>query len=251
MHNEKNYNRDIFAANLRALMKKQRVRQSALASLLGVSRSSVSAYCGGLQMPRMDKLQQLSAHFGVTLRELLECAPEGGGRAESIYASLNAQGKKELLRYGRSLQSAKEYAEKTPEHADNVKHYSNPAAAGYASPVEGEDYEILPRTAEVPKDADFCITVHGDSMLPYIKDGDLVYVRRDVPLEEFDVGIFYVDGDVYCKQWCVDYSGTLRLLSANPQRQSANISIPKDSGRSCVCFGKVLLPKRLPRPTYY
>ena len=88
-------------------------------------------------------------------------------------------------------------------------------------------------------------------MLPYIKDGDLVYVRRDVPLEEFDVGIFYVDGDVYCKQWCVDYSGTLRLLSANPQRQSANISIPKDSGRSCVCFGKVLLPKRLPRPTYY
>ncbi|MEI3062003.1 MAG: hypothetical protein V8S72_03230 [Oscillospiraceae bacterium] len=33
-----------------------------------------------------------------------------------------------------------------------------------------------------------------------------MYVKRDAPLHEFDVGIFYVDGDVYCKQWCRDYA---------------------------------------------
>ena len=60
----------------------------------------------------------------------------------------------------------------------------------------------------------------------------------------------YVDGDVFCKQWCVDYAGTLHLLSANPKREDANIVIPRDSGRSCVCFGKVLLNRSLPMPVY-
>lgn len=131
-----------------------------------------------------------------------------------------------------------------------IRHYLVPAAAGYASPIEGEDYENIPLDPAAPVGADFCITVRGDSMEPFIPDGSLVYVRRGAPLQEFDVGIFFVDGDVFCKQWCVDYGGTLHLLSANPVRQDANISIPRDAGRSCICFGKVLLPHRLPEPTY-
>ena len=87
-------------------------------------------------------------------------------------------------------------------------------------------------------------------MEPYINDGELVYVKRDAPLHEFDVGIFYVDGDVYCKQWCRDYAGTLHLLSANPKRQDANIELRGTSGRSVVCFGRVILPHRLPKPSY-
>ncbi len=87
-------------------------------------------------------------------------------------------------------------------------------------------------------------------MAPYIRDGQLVYVRRDTPLREFDAGVFYVDGDVLCKQWCVDYAGTLHLLSANPAREDANRSFPRSSGQTVICFGKVLLPRPLPKPTY-
>jgi phage repressor protein C with HTH and peptisase S24 domain len=87
-------------------------------------------------------------------------------------------------------------------------------------------------------------------MEPYIPDGSLAFVQRGAQLQEFDVGIFFVDGDVFCKQWCVDYAGTLHLLSANPAREDANISIPKDAGRNCVCFGKVLLREKLPEPVY-
>jgi hypothetical protein len=78
----------------------------------------------------------------------------------------------------------------------------------------------------------------------------VVYVQRGAQLQEFDVGVFYVDGDVFCKQWCVDFVGTLHLLSANPKREDANISIPREAGRTCVCFGKVLLPHKLPQPVY-
>ena len=112
-----------------------------------------------------------------------------------------------------------------------------------------EDYSLLPRQGRDER-ADFCLTVRGDSMEPFIPDGSLVYVKRNAPLQEFEPGIFFVDGDVYCKQWCTDYAGTLHLLSANPLRQDANLVIPRDSGRVCVYFGKVLMSRHLPRPEY-
>ena len=91
----------------------------------------------------------------------------------------------------------------------------------------------------------------GDSMEPYLHDGERVYVKRDESLRDFDVGIFFVDGDVYCKQWCVDYAGTTHLLSANPAREDASLHIARDSGRSVICFGKVLLKHSPPPPSYF
>jgi hypothetical protein len=64
------------------------------------------------------------------------------------------------------------------------------------------------------------------------------------------VGLFFVDGDVLCKQYCIDNFRNLYLLSANPAREDANRTIPATSGSSVVCFGKVLLPHKLPQPNY-
>lgn len=143
-----------------------------------------------------------------------------------------------------------EYARCTAGELVYIRHYLVPAAAGYASPIEGEDYEDIPLPESAPAGADFCITVRGDSMEPYIPDGSLAYVKRGASLQEFDVGIFYVDGDALIKQWCVDYGGTLHLLSANPKREDANRQIPKGSTSTVVCFGKVLMDHRLPAPIY-
>ncbi len=258
------YDKHIFADNLRRLMDLQGSRQADLARLLGVSRSTLSSYCAGEQMPRMDKLEALAQHFGVKVSALLEEEkagkilafprkepPEDLHPALQLYHGLNSSGQQEFLRYGRELSLQKEYRAEDCAPVETIKHYLVPAAAGYASPIEGEDYERIPRPAGAPAGADFCITVRGDSMEPYIHDGQLVYVRRDSPLSEFDVGVFFVDGDVFCKQWCVDYAGTLHLLSANSNRQDANIVIPRNSNRNCICFGKVLISQRLPRPIYY
>ena len=87
-------------------------------------------------------------------------------------------------------------------------------------------------------------------MEPYIHDGELVYVKRDAPLHEVDVGLFNVDGDLYFNQWCRRFAGALPQLSANPKRQDANIELRGTSGRSVVCFGRVILPHRLPKPSY-
>lgn len=254
------YDKQIFAANLRRLMRESKEKQVDVARLLGVTKSSVSAYCSGEQMPRMDKIEILAQHYGVARAALIEeaapqpAAPEAPpalSPIETVYHSLNDAGQNELLRYGRYLGAQEEY--RAPVKAGRVltiRHYLVPAAAGYASPVEGEDYEDIPLPADAPPKADFCLTVRGDSMEPYIRDGQLIYVRRGVSLKEFEAGVFFVDGDVLCKQWCVDYAGTLHLLSANPAREDANRSFPRSSGQTVVCFGKVLLPQSLPRPVY-
>ena len=259
------YDKNIFAANLQRLMKRDREKQVDVARLLDVSKSTVSAYCSGAQMPRMDKLEVLARHFGVTIAELVEsgaaareqsAAPSPSAEvvrlpscpAADIYYGLNRRGQAEYLRYGEYLSGQAEFRAERPVRF--IKRYIVPAAAGYASPIEGEDFEQIECPADAPLGADFCINIQGDSMEPYIHDGQLVYVKRDTPLHEFDVGIFFVDGDVYCKQWCRDYAGTLHLLSANPRRQDANIELRGSSGRSVVCFGRVLLPHKLPKPSY-
>ena len=113
-----------------------------------------------------------------------------------------------------------------------------------------EDFELIPIDSTVPPNADFCIELSDDSMEPYIQSGQRIYIQRDAHLEEFDPAIFLVDGKMVCRQWCIDYAGTLHLLSANPRRQDANISIPRSGGKDVVCCGKVLLNQKLPTPFY-
>ncbi len=222
-------------------------------------------YLIGDYLPKRDKIIKMAEALGVDPDWLsgANVSPDGfpitsdgeSARESSpiipVFNSLNLKGKGELLRYGRYLASSPEYAliEGIPE-IRYMRHYIVPAAAGYASPVEGEDYEEIRRPDNAPDDADFCITVSGDSMEPYIHDGATVYVKRGASLGQFDVGIFFVDGDVYCKQFCIDSEGTLSLLSANPKRQDANKVISRSSGSHVVCFGKVLLPVKLPAPQY-
>lgn len=119
--------------------------------------------------------------------------------------------------------------------------YFTPAAAGYISPTFGDDFDYIEVGGEVPAQADFAINIEGDSMEPYIMDGATVYVNRD-PIAEGDVGIFFLDGDMLCKQYHRDEDGNVHLLSLNRERADADRFVSADSGASLTCFGRVMLP---------
>ncbi len=123
--------------------------------------------------------------------------------------------------------------------------YFSPAAAGYAAPALGEDYEdyIVPETSP----ADFAARIDGDSMEPVLHDGDVALVKR-CPIENGDVGLFFVDGDMKCKQYCRDNFGNVYLFSLNRARADADSFISASSGVTLCCFGKVLLDRRPPLP---
>ena len=85
------YDKQIFAANLRRLMRESKEKQVDVARLLGVTKSSVSAYCSGEQMPRMDKIEILAQHYGVARAALIEeAAPQPAAPGRTSFCATGA-----------------------------------------------------------------------------------------------------------------------------------------------------------------
>lgn len=124
--------------------------------------------------------------------------------------------------------------------------YRTPAAAGYASPAFGEDYDDYVVDSSSP--ADFAFRITGDSMEPNIPDGSIQLAKRGAIIYDGDIGLFFVDGDMKCKQYCQDYHGNVHLLSLNRARADADVHIPPSAGITLMCFGKVLLSERIALP---
>lgn len=124
--------------------------------------------------------------------------------------------------------------------------YLTPAAAGYASPVFGEDYEDYTLTPDNPQGADFAVRLQGDSMEPYFPDGEVVFCNRN-PLADGDIGVFVVDGTAVCKQYHKE-GGVVYLFSLNRKRADVDVVLLPSSGQTLVCQGRVITKRRFPLP---
>lgn len=261
-----------FAQRLKTLLDKKGISRSELARTCEIDRSNITRYLNGEYEAKQDVVYRIASKLNINEAWLMgydapmmkyetesNKLPSATEEALRQFAMQTVEEQRLVTLYRRADEIDRQTIQNILCRYDNdelepqpvlIKHYLVPAAAGYASPIEGEDYEEIPLPPGAPTNADYCITIRGDSMSPYIEDGEMVYVKQGAPLRDFEPGIFFVDGDVFCKQWCPGYAGETYLLSANPKREDANITIWKDSGRNCVYLGKVLLDKKLPRPMY-
>ena len=248
-----------FGQRLRDRRKEMGYTQGELAEKLGISLSAVSNYENGQNAMREDILLRVFEILKIEPNYLYQDAFKGTAFTCSVeeetlvktYRSLRSTGKQTLRAVATGLAAcqAELEAEQPPEEEERqIPLYHSPAAAGYAAPVFGEDFDYITVTGEVPPGADFAVRIQGDSMEPTIHDGSIAYVNRD-PLNNGDVGIFCVDGDMLCKQYVQDRLGIVYLFSLNRDRADADVVLPRDSGRSMVCFGRVLLPSRPKLPS--
>lgn len=60
-----------FASRLRYFMKIKGCRQSDISKELGINMSTVSSWCNGVMIPRMDKIKLLADYFGINISDLL------------------------------------------------------------------------------------------------------------------------------------------------------------------------------------
>ena len=259
---------------LKSLREARGLYQKEVAAAIGVDRTTYVKYERGDSRPGVQVLDRLARFFGVSTDQLLgrtdlpdggETAPAGlpeeAWKVARDYSRLDRPGKNVvkavLLEEGKRVRAelarrragggweAEEEAGGRPAPRV-IPLYFTPAAAGYASPAFGEDFEYLAVGGDVPRQADFAVRIDGDSMEPYLMDGSTAYVNRD-PIADGDVGIFFLDGDMLCKQYHRDESGNVYLLSLNRNRADADRFVSADSGASLTCFGRVMLP-HVPRP---
>ena len=248
----------LLTEKLDALMAARGMTRGKLASETGIPYNTiVGLYTKGYSRAKLSTLKGLAEYFGISLDLLCDDGadldsgrgPEEGSEIAGKYLSLSARGRRVADSVIDGLLEME--APETPELkvVEYIREYVTPAAAGIASPALGEDYILIPREADVPSAADFAVRISGNSMEPVIADGSRVYVSRTTELSDGDVGIFFVDGDMKCKQYCEDNYGNIYLFSINRARKDADMTILASSGITVFCFGKVLLPRRpaLPR----
>lgn len=92
-------------------------------------------------------------------------------------------------------------------------------------------FKTVGLTEKPPRGADFLIRISGNSMEPKFYDNDKVFIKRMDSVDVGEIGLFYVDGDVYIKK-----QGVGELISLNPNYKP----IPIYEFSSAKCFGKVL-----------
>ena len=117
-----------------------------------------------------------------------------------------------------------------------LKVFNQPSAAGhgnYLTDNGNEDYEMVSVPC-IPVGVEFGIRISGNSMEPNIKDGDIVFVKRQPSIELGETGIFIYDNAAYCKK-LVYWNGGYYLRSTN--KDYKDIPISSDN---IYCVGKVV-----------
>lgn len=258
---------------IKALRIEQSLSQTELGKRIGISEVSIRCWENGSKKPSMNAIISLANIFHVSTDCLLGVS--GNKDRDNIilskredtllanYRLLDAHGQEAVdaicaIEKSRveseTLKTIQQQSHpiihmKTPNRY--IPRFDTPSAAGSSAPLDGDDFEMILVDDSVPYDADFAVRIQGDSMQPYIHDGDIVYVKKDCDLSVGDIGIFCVDGAMYCKQYYIDKQGNLTLVSSNQMLKHTNVYVGADSSSSVKCYGKVLLGPRIDLPDYF
>jgi repressor LexA len=174
---------EAWSKNIRKLREAQDISQSELARRLKFSSGSViSLYESGNRRPSFEAFQKIADYFGVTVSYLIE----GEQDIASTY------GLKALKR-------------RTIPLLGNI--------AGGEPIWASEGYEeTVPVDDDLP--CDFALYVVGDSMAPYIQEGDIVFVRLQPTVENGQIAVVLVDDSATLKRVYFLKNG-LQLVSFN------------------------------------
>ncbi|MGK9379348.1 UNVERIFIED_CONTAM: S24 family peptidase, partial [Melissococcus plutonius] len=93
----------------------------------------------------------------------------------------------------------------------------------------------LPKS-DIPQNADFAVTVNGDSMKPVFKNHETIFVEKTTDLLSGSIGIIIVDGEAFVKKIYI-HDDCITLVSLNPTYKDKVI---KDA-QSIKVIGRVIL----------
>lgn len=251
-----------FPDTLKRLMEDQDLKQADICRMTGIPTSLMSNYIKGLKFPSLSNSIVLAEALQVSIDDLAgrnnpikKGAPsysDGAIKLAKDYDTLDRWGKQALreladTEIARMEDESRFLVETTLEPEPKIiPLYLTPAAAGYASPVFGEDYEDYTLTPDDPQGADFAVRLQGDSMEPYFPDGEVVFCNRN-PLADGDIGVFVVDGTAVCKQYHKE-GGVVYLFSLNRKRADVDVVLLPSGGQTLVCQGRVITKRRYPLP---
>ena len=223
---------------IKAARMSKNLTQGQFAKLVGAKTASVvSAWEMGVSKPDCERLSAICTALGVTPDMLLGFESDSATPTEMIavrkYRMLDERGKTVVdTVLNTEYDIALEAQNKKKKRVIRIDYYAMPVSAGTGTFLDSEEADDLyvPECAEA-EEADFVLSVSGDSMEPTFYDGDKIYVCKQDAIDIGDIGIFIINGDAYVKEL-----GNGKLISHNEKYKP----IPLKSDDSIFCCGRVL-----------
>ena len=97
-----------------------------------------------------------------------------------------------------------------------------------------------PRGPAGGKGADFSVTLEDDSLAPFFRAGETVFLQRSAELGDGEIGLFYTRGGMAFRQFCQDSRGAVYLFSPDRSKKHLDLSFPPGAELP-VCYGRVML----------
>lgn len=159
-----------------------------------------------------------------------------GYNPANLFSELNTEGKEKALDYIQLLIDSGKYQKTTIiPFSRKIRLFDIPASAGVGNFLDGDNFTELEVGEEVPENADFGIRISGDSMEPRFVNGQIVWVHKQETLSNGEIGIFFLDGNAYCKKLQDDEKG-LYLISLNNTYEPIAVT----ENQTFKIFGKVV-----------
>lgn len=220
-------------SKIRHLREKKNMTQTELSQILGMKTyTTVSKWENNENFPKGKDLKELAELFEVSADYLLGLSKENISSIETIYNKLETQRQTKVYDF------AKEQLEKQIEENNKViplvgKTAANPAVLEYAD-IDIEQHSF----AHVPEGADCAINIQGDSMEPLIKNGSIVFYKRQCDVENGEIAIVEINGEgVTCKKVIKDYNSQAIILRSI----NAKYDDKKLCGEEIRIIGKVMI----------
>lgn len=189
---EKELNQRI-AQRIQEYLERQNKTQSDLAEYMGVTQATISNWCNGTKMPRMNKIDRICQFFGIQRSDLMD-DEDVISDSDRTYPTIPVLGT---------------------------------IAAG--EPILMSDHEI-DRIPLYPNYGDgmFALTIRGDSMAPRIQDGDIVVATVQNDVENGQIAIVAVNGDEATCKRIYKSPGAITLVGDNPTEYPPHTYGPDD-----------------------
>lgn len=191
---------------LKILRKRMGLTQAAVASSLGIDRSTYAKYESGQSEPNFEMLNKISALFGTTLDLLITgtSAPSStGGKWIPVLGDVAA---------GIPIEAVEDIV----------------------------DYEEIDAALAATGDF-FGLRIKGSSMEPRIREGDVVIVRKQDDADTGDTAVVMVNGDsATVKRIKKEPDGSLVLIPNNPAYDAQHFSPAEIEDKPVHIIGKVV-----------
>lgn len=157
--------------NIADIRIKKRFTQKELAEALNVSKGTITSYEAGTRVPPIEKLQEMADLFKIKITDFF-------------------------------VETVEQIDFFNPEESDSKIPIVSHASAGTGKEIFDNDeiLDVLELPEKISKKVDFATYVEGDSMSPRILDGNIILIRKDVCLEDGDIGLFNLNDLIYVKK---------------------------------------------------